>query len=121
MAILDRGKIKWLSAAFLPEHTKMISEALYDLDKLAKPILDEYQIEEIENQICYAMEYNFSVTVSVWESGLIRKVTGYIRYLEPLKKEIRLEVARNHENVIERISFEDIIAIEVEENLSENY
>ncbi|MCM3032843.1 YolD-like family protein [Niallia sp. MER 6] len=115
MAIRDRGKIKWLPAAFLPEQTKSISEALYDLEKSAKPILDEYQIEEIENQICYAMEYYFSVTISIWESGLIRKVKGYIRYLEPLKKEIRMEVEHNNEYIIERISFDKVTAIDVEE------
>lgn len=115
MAIRDRGKIKWMPAAFLPEQTKLISEALYDLEKLAKPILDEYQIEEIEDQICYAMEYNFSVTISVWEEGLIRKVKGYIRFLEPLKKEIRLEIGMHNEYIIERIYFADVIAIEVEE------
>lgn len=113
MAIRDRGKVKWLPAAFLPEHSKLISEALYDLDKLAKPILDEYQIEEIENQICYAMEYNLSVIISVWGYGIIRKVTGDIRYLEPLKKEIRMEVGTPSEYIIERISFVDVIAIYV--------
>lgn len=115
MAIRDRGKIKWLPAAFLPEHTKLISEALYELDRLAKPILDEYQIEEIENQICYAMEYNLLVTISVWESGLNRKVSGYIRYLEPLKKEIRMEVGARNGCIIERIRFADVTAIDVEE------
>lgn len=115
MVIRDRGKIKWMPAAFLPEQTKLISEALSDLDKLAKPILDEYQIEEIENQICYAMEYNFSVTISVWNEGLIRKVKGYIRYLEPLRKEIRMEVEAQNEYRIERINFAEVIALEVEE------
>lgn len=116
MAIRDRGKMKWMPAAFLPEHTKLINEALYDLEKIAKPILDEYQIEEIENQICYAMEYNLTAIISVWGSGLTRKLSGYIRYLEPLKKEIRLEVEVNNENIIERISFDDVIAVEIEEN-----
>lgn len=115
MAIRDRGKIKWLPAAFLPEQTKLISDALYELEKSTKPILDEYQIEEIENQICYAMEYNFSVTISVWESGLTRKVKGYIWYLEPLVKEIRMEVELNNEYIVERISFDKVTAIEVEE------
>lgn len=115
MAIRDRGKIKWMPAAFLPDHMKLINEALYALEKSAKPILDEYQIEEIENQVCYAMEYNFSVTISVWESGLIRKVNGYIRYLEPLKKEIRMEVGMQKGYLIERVNFADVIAIEVAE------
>ncbi|RVT57420.1 YolD-like family protein [Niallia taxi] len=111
MVIRDRGKIKWLPAAFLPEQKQLISEALYDLSKLAQPILDEYQIEEIEKKICYAMEYNFFVTISVWESGLIHKMSGYIRYLEPLKKEIRMEVGTPSEYIIERISFANVISI----------
>ncbi|PLT35664.1 hypothetical protein CUU64_03430 [Bacillus sp. V5-8f] len=34
----------------------MLNELNKDYSRQAKPILDEYKIEEFENRICYAME-----------------------------------------------------------------
>ncbi|PEZ72687.1 YolD-like family protein [Bacillus sp. AFS017274] len=61
--IRDRGIIKWQAALMLPEHkalNKKKDEDDYFLNK--KPVLDEYQVEEYENNIHYAMEYHLPIS-----------------------------------------------------------
>lgn len=110
MTIRDRGKIKWQSAAFLPEHTAMLKEMNRDTLKQRKPILDEYQIEEIENVICYAMEFTYKVKLTVWEDGFDWEYTGLIHRLDEITKIIYLE---HDDGFINRVNFGDIIDITV--------
>ena len=57
MAIRDRGKIKWNPASFMPEAFAMTRDMYKDQERQAKPILDDYQTEEFDLRIKYAMEY----------------------------------------------------------------
>jgi hypothetical protein len=50
MAIRDRGKIKWAPASFMPEGFAMTREMYRDQARQTKPILDEYQTEELSTQ-----------------------------------------------------------------------
>jgi hypothetical protein len=110
MRIRDRGKIKWLGALFAPEHRGMLRELARDELRQAKPILDEYEIEELENRICHAMEYNFPVIISKWQDGFTYEERGNVHYLDPIRKEVRIV---SEEGSVMRIKFTDIVAVSV--------
>ncbi|AXN40716.1 hypothetical protein CN689_23200 [Peribacillus butanolivorans] len=55
MSIRDRGIQKWQPALILPEHKAFQKQMNEDYFRIEKPILDEYQIEEYENQIHYSV------------------------------------------------------------------
>lgn len=112
IAIRDRGKKKWASAFFIPEHVKMLREIERDMMRTQKPILDEYQIEDMERQICEAMEFAKPVKLIVWRDGFTYEEFGRVHYLEPIHKEVRLKTELG---TISRIKFADIIAVEVKE------
>ncbi|WP_026695554.1 YolD-like family protein [Peribacillus kribbensis] len=112
MSLKDRGKIKWQSAFFMPEHVKMLRGMKEDYYKEAKPILDEYQIAEFETKLCYAMEFSFYVTVTLWEDGFEKKYTGRVHRLDEWQKKIYLE-EKSPDAFLAVILFEDIIGIEV--------
>ncbi|MFJ7932328.1 YolD-like family protein [Peribacillus sp. NPDC096448] len=68
--IRDRGLVKWQSVLIMPEHkalSKKMGEVDYFLNK--KPVLDEYQVEEIENNIHYAMEYHLPIRFTLHNEG----------------------------------------------------
>lgn len=67
MAIWDRGKIKWQPASFIPLSFEMTRAMFKDQERKMKPLLDEYEKEEFDRSIAYAMEYNLPVKVKVWE------------------------------------------------------
>lgn len=110
MAIRDRGKMKWQGAFFMPEHVKMLREIERDMMRMQKPLLDEYQIEEFERQVCEAMEFAQPVKLMVWRDGFTYEEIGRVHYLDPLQKEVRLKTELG---TFSRIKFTDIIAVEV--------
>ncbi|MBT2724359.1 YolD-like family protein [Bacillus sp. ISL-46] len=61
MAIRDRGKLKWQPASFMPLAFEMQREMFKDQERMSKPILDEYETDEFDQHIAYAMEYNLAV------------------------------------------------------------
>lgn len=110
MAIRDRGKMKWQGAFFMPEHVKVLREIERDMMRIQKPLLDEYQIEEMERQVCEAMEFSQAVKLTIWRDGFTYEEIGRVHYLDPLQKEVRLKTELG---TIIRIKFADIIAVEV--------
>jgi hypothetical protein len=72
MAIRDRGKIKWQPASFMPLGFEMTRAMFKDQERTMKPLLDEYEKEEFDRSIAYAMEYNLPVKIKVWSDGLQR-------------------------------------------------
>jgi hypothetical protein len=112
MRIRDRGKIKFLPAHFMPEHRSLLRELARDELRQARPLLDEYEIEELENRICSAMEYTYPVKITKWVDGFTYEERGHVHYLDPIRKEVRL-VAEDGSAMA--IKFEDIVAVEVEE------
>ncbi|MGG1482415.1 YolD-like family protein [Bacillus smithii] len=107
----DRGNKKWTSL-MLPEHVEMLRVADREYYKTPKPMLDPYQVQEIEEKIHYAMEYHYPVKFDVWYDGFVEKVSGHIHYLDQIQKEIRV---KDNEGNIERVKFKNIVNVEVED------
>ena len=115
MTIRDRGKLKW-QGFFIPEHVKMLQDLKIDDQKLDKPIIDEYQIEEFEQRICLAMEYSYRVTIKTWESGFFKVYKGLIHRLDEINRILFLE----QEERIVRLKYNAIVGIELSESLFDN-
>ncbi len=112
MKIRDRGKVKWQGALFAPEHRTMLRELARDELRQAKPILDEYEIAEMENRICEAMEFNNPVIISKWSDGFTYEERGCVHYLDPIRKEVRIV---SEDGAVLRINFADIVAVRIVE------
>ncbi|AZU61096.1 YolD-like family protein [Neobacillus mesonae] len=93
MTIKDRGKIKWAAAAFIPEGFALTRKMFMDQEREPMPIIDEYEKEEFDLRICYAMEYNLPVKISVWDDGFIDEVIGRVHRRDELTRELRIELA----------------------------
>ena len=106
MTIRDRGKQKWAPAFMMPEHGTFKRRLLREYYAQAKPLLDEYQIEEFENQIHLAMEGDSQVILTTWAEGYTSETNGRVHLLDPIGKEVHL---KNMENLIVKIKFSDII------------
>ncbi len=110
MAIHDRGKIKWQSAFFMPEHVKMLKDMERDLMKSRKPILDQYEIEDMENRIHLEMEYAKDVHIQTWNEGFVLDYKGFINRLDALEKVIYL---KGTNDIFEKIRFTEVIKLEI--------
>ncbi|NWQ40364.1 YolD-like family protein [Bacillus sp. EB106-08-02-XG196] len=110
MAIRDRGKKKWAPASFMPEGFAMTREMFKDKARQEKPILDEYQTEEFDLRIAYAMEYKHAVKLTLWSDGFTSEVSGGVHYVDPITKQLRIETKPGE---FERVAFEDVIGVKV--------
>lgn len=110
MAIRDRGKMKWQGAFFMPEQVKMQRDLFHDMKREAKPILDEYQMEEFDLRIKYAQEYEHAVRLTVWSDGFTTDYTGRIHRVDPITHVLRLEVKPGK---YEHIVFDDVTSVKV--------
>lgn len=107
--IKDRGNIKWV-AMMLPEHVEMVKGVWAENDKIPKPTLDEQELEEINQMIYEAMEYNSEVTITYYTKGELRFEIGYIHFADVMRKEIRV---KDKFEEIHRFKFEDIVKVQI--------
>jgi hypothetical protein len=112
MGIRDRGKMKWRSAFFIPEQVKMLRDARRDDLKIEKPLLDEYQIEEFEQNIHLAMEFTYQVIIKVWKDGFFYDYSGTLHRLDEINKLIYLEL--EDETKI-KLCFDNVVDVKVKE------
>lgn len=110
MDIKDRGKIKWQPAHFMPEQVSLLNQMYRDERKQPKQILDDYQIQEIESKIHFAMEFALPIKFTVWEDGFEWEYDGLVHRLDSISKMIFLE---NKERYIVKIKFDDVVKVEV--------
>ncbi|GLB59599.1 YolD-like family protein [Cytobacillus sp. NCCP-133] len=66
MPLRDRGIVKWLPAHFMPEHRAMLKKLKIEQNSQNNPLIDEYELEEFENKIHYAMEFAYILKVKVY-------------------------------------------------------
>lgn len=99
--------MKW-TAMMLPEHVKMLRDLDKAQDKVDKPSLDEQQIEDINQRIVEAMEYNQELVFYYYIAGEIRFIIGRVHYVDTLKREFRILDGHQHLNIIK---FDEIVDV----------
>lgn len=82
-----------------------------ETQRIEKPIIDEYEKDEFDSRIAYAMECNLQVKVTIWTDGFTTDYTGRIHYVDPITHQLRIEVNTGE---FERIAFDDVIGIVVD-------
>lgn len=84
--IRDRGKKKWQSAFFMPEHVKMLKQISYDDKKQKKPQLDEQEFEEIGFIVMESLNYAIPIKVTIWQDGFFQAISGIVAKVDMLMK-----------------------------------
>ena len=75
----DRGNIKW-NALMLPEHVKLLREWKAEDSKTEKPELTQWQLEEINNELQWAYEGKYPITVTYWQDEKLHTFTSVIAH-----------------------------------------
>jgi hypothetical protein len=110
MAIRDRGKIKWAPASFMPEGFAMTRKMFKDQLRQVKPIIDDYEKEEFDRRIGYAMEFHFPVKLTTWSDRFTEIKTGKIHYIDPITNLLRIELQPGE---FERVTFNSVVGVNV--------
>lgn len=109
--IKDRGSMK-RTVLTLPEHVKMLSYLDKAQDKVDKPILNEDQLEDINQTIYEALEYNKELVFTYFDNGDMKLYVGHIHFLDDIKQELRL--MNGHGDKF-NMKFKDILRVDYRE------
>jgi hypothetical protein len=113
MTIKDRGVQKWAPASFMPEGFSMLREMYRDQEREPMPMIDEYEIDEFDRRVCYAMEYGLPVRFSVWEDGFVLEIVGRVHRRDEVTRELRVELA---DGTFDRVKAGEMVGVEVIED-----
>lgn len=108
MAISDRGIKKW-AVFFMPEQTKTLKTIWQEDKKIQMPILDEYQLQEFENKISYAIEYNLPIEFKLLKGGF-EKITGFVHYVDQINQQFNL---KNMNDQVIYIRYKEIMGVQI--------
>lgn len=87
--IRDRGNIKWTSM-MLPEHVKLLRDWSEEDAYQEKPELDEQQLEQFNETICFAMEENTELIFTYYKDHFFHTCSGYVHYIDPIQHTLRI-------------------------------
>lgn len=87
--IRDRGRIKWTSM-MLPEHVKMLRDWSQEDEYEKEKQLDEQQLEQLNDTILEAMEYNRPLGITYYRQRKYELVIGKIHYWNELGQKLHI-------------------------------
>ncbi len=105
--VRDRGKIKW-TALMLPEHIAKLREWQAEDEKVPQPVLSEFDLKEIQNQLESARMKKCMTQIRIWQE---HKIIGYIGTVEEIDIHNRIIILEDPYNT-ERIPADLIIAVQ---------
>lgn len=82
---------RWEQKFILPEQRAALLSRKREVQKIEKPSLDEYQLEEMARTICEAMEFNSVLVIGVYKDGFIEDVTGHVHYINEVKQKLHVK------------------------------
>ncbi|MED1759969.1 YolD-like family protein [Bacillus subtilis] len=82
---------RWEQKFILPEQRAALLNRKREVQKIEKPILDEYQLEEMARTICEAMEFNSALVISIYRDGFIEELTGHVHYIDEIKQKLHVK------------------------------
>jgi predicted AlkP superfamily pyrophosphatase or phosphodiesterase len=109
VAFNDRGIKKW-HGFFMPDHTKTLRTIWQEDQKIKMPILDEYQLQEFENKIYYAVEYNLPVEFKVVNGGFEEKITGFVHFTDQINLQFHV---KNMSDQVIYIRYKEIMDVKI--------
>ncbi|MCM3190276.1 YolD-like family protein [Bacillus subtilis] len=99
---------RWEQKFILPEQRTALLNRKKQVQKIEKPILDEYQLEEMARTICEAMEFNSVLVIGVYRDGFIEEVTGHVHYIDEVKQRLHVKDVKGDTNFI---GFDSLLSI----------
>lgn len=95
------------SRMMLPQHKETILIHQKELNRMAKPVIDEQEWQLIGQALQDSFNDHVKVTLTVFDPFNTRDLTGFVTVINTFRKEIKLSIDQGE---WEWIKFSDIIA-----------
>jgi hypothetical protein len=105
----ERG-LKKYQGFFMTEHTDSLRQYFKEYEYKKKPILDEHKIEEMNQTIQTALEFNSALNFTYYYNHDFHLLVGNIHYVDELKQELRI---MDLHNSLHKLKFTDIVDVRI--------
>ena len=105
--IRDRGRKKW-TAMMLPEHLTKLRDWVGEDSYEEKPAIDEWMLQEFQQQLDIAYQSQCEMYIRTWEKGLFAVTTGILTRLDEQAQLIYIV----DEGMVQKILLNTIVGIE---------
>ncbi|MFD2045998.1 YolD-like family protein [Ornithinibacillus salinisoli] len=86
----DRGSIKWTSM-MIPEHVKMLQEIRERQNYKQKPVISDYQKEEINIHLQMAIHNDLTIELEYFKDHDYHKIKGKLLSVDVLNQYVNIE------------------------------
>ncbi|MDT8861617.1 YolD-like family protein [Alkalihalobacillus sp. MEB130] len=105
---LQRANVLWESSRmFLPEHKEALMQQKQQKRKVAKPELDEQELEEIGTVVLDSLKHELAVQITYWEDGQFHELIGTIDRIDWHSKKVKVRAQSDHYIAIEYLKSVD--------------
>ncbi|CAF1786864.1 YolD-like family protein [Bacillus subtilis] len=101
---------RWEQKFILPEHREALLHRKFETKKIEKPVLDEYQLEEMARVISEAMEFNSPLNIRYYRNGFIEEVFGHVHYINEVNQRLHVKDLKGDTNFI---SVDSIVSADI--------
>ncbi|MCJ8008882.1 YolD-like family protein [Lederbergia wuyishanensis] len=108
MGIKDRGMKKW-HGFMMPEHIGELHQMYEDYEKEKKPILDDFQLREIDEKLAVAQEFNLPVIFELWIDGFFEDAEGRVQNVDNLNKVVWITEWNGD---LQKINMDNVVGVE---------
>lgn len=86
----DRGMIKWMPFNSVISNKMLLNSINYEKSKIAKPIVSDEDIKELEEKIIDAYYTKENISITYYQNGFLKEITGKIKKIDKVQKLIYL-------------------------------
>lgn len=108
---LSKGSnMRWESSRMtLPEYVDKILSWQDEQKYIKKPGLDQQKIEDINEALYIAIEFNRTITFTLWTDGEFNKITGKLHFMDEVNQRVHLVDTGERVN---KIDYGSIVEVE---------
>ncbi|WP_176551177.1 YolD-like family protein [Bacillus sp. AFS040349] len=90
----------------MSEHKELLKKVDIDLQKVEKPLLDEYKIADINDVIVVSIQDQVEIKIEIWKDGFIETVAPVVvTKIDPILRKMYIK----HQNYAYFIFFDSLV------------
>lgn len=106
MQTSERGMKKWMAFQSITSQFEGIRQILHNQKKVARPILDEDKVDEINSTLVESYNRKLQITISYYDDGFIETCSGMLKHISTVYQHVELNDQR-------KIPYADIVDVEI--------
>lgn len=113
--LTEGSNMRWESMRMiLPEQKEALKQMELEDSKVPRPVLDEYELQEIGNSIQAAHKDHKLIEITYWKDGFIKKITGNVAKIDTVYKRLKMN---DTFGISWQYDFKNIVGVQISDDV----